>query len=335
MSARPDTTDRLRSGRSSGLLASPPPTVAIEIAPTHVAVVSLDGGREPAISGFAVEPLANGVLTPALNAANVLDAAALAATIKSALQKAASRARRVALVLPDSSAKVSLIKFEKVPAKLGDLDQLIRWQIRKAAPFRIEDAQVAWFAGAASGTGREFVVTVARRDVVESFERACDAAGVHAGMINIASFSLINAQLAAAGLQAADWLLVHLASDYVTLAVVRGSDLVFFRNRATGAEADLADMVHQTAMYHEDRLGGGGFSRVVLAGASLAGADQAERLKRGIEERLGGRIELLDVRGAAALRDRITVTPALLDTLAAPVGALVRERTGAGKDRVA
>jgi type IV pilus assembly protein PilM len=334
MSVTTDSPERLRSGRTSGLLASSPPTVAIEVAQSHVSVVALDGGREPAISGYAVEPLADGVVTPALNAANVQDAATLSATIKGALQKAASRARRVALVLPDSAAKVSLIKFEKVPAKLGELDQLIRWQIRKAAPFRIEDAQIAWFAGAAAGTGREFVVTVARRDIVESFERACDAAGVHAGLVSIASFSLINAQLAASGQQAADWLLVHVASDYVTLAVVRGPDLVFFRNRAVGAEADLADMVHQTAMYHEDRLGGGGFSPVVLAGASLAGAEQAERLRRGIEERLGGRVELLDIRRAAALRDRITVTPALLDALAAPVGALARERA-AGKERVA
>ena len=59
-------------------------------------------------------------------------------------------------------------------------------------------------------------------------------------------------------------------------------------------------------MYHEDRLGGGGFSRVVLAGASMAGAEQAERLRRGIEERVGGRVELFDVRTAAAMRDRIS-----------------------------
>jgi type IV pilus assembly protein PilM len=330
------TADRPGSSRAGGLLASQPPTVAVEVAQSHVTALAVDGGREPAIAGYAVEPLAAGVVTPALNAANVNDAAALAATIKSALQKVAPRARRVALVLPDSAAKVSLIRFDKVPARWADLDQLIRWQIRKTAPFRIEDAQVDWFAGTAvAGGGREFVVTVARRDVVESFERACDAAGVHAGLVGIASFSLINAQLAAAGPQASDWLLVHVASDYVTLAVVRGSDLVFFRNRTVGAEADLADMVHQTAMYHEDRLGGGGFARVVLAGASLAGPDQAERLRRGIEERLGGRVELLDVRGAASLRDRITVTPTLLDTLAAPVGILARDRPGGGKERVA
>ena len=107
---------------------------------------------------------------------------------------------------------------------------------------------------------------------------------------------------------------------------MRGSDLVFFRNRALGAEGELADLVHQTAMYHEDRLGGGGFSRVVLAGASMAGAEQAERLRRGAEERIGGRVELFDVRAAATMRDRISASPELLDALAAPVGVLLRER---------
>ena len=110
---------------------------------------------------------------------------------------------------------------------------------------------------------------------------------------------------------------------------MRGSDLVFFRNRALGGEGDLADLVHQTAMYHEDRLGGGGFSRVVLAGASWRGAEQAERLRRGLEERIGGRVELARLPGAAAMRDRISASPELLDALAAPVGVLLRERPAA------
>ncbi|HET7219786.1 MAG TPA: pilus assembly protein PilM [Vicinamibacterales bacterium] len=331
-----DASDRARSSRPAGLLATAPPSVAVEIAPSHVTVVALDGsGRDVVISGYAVEPLPAGVVTPALNAANVQDGAALASTIKSALHKVAGRTRRVGLVMPDTTAKVSLIRFEKIPAKYQDLDQLIRWQVRKTAPFRIEDAQVSWIRGVdLDGGGREFIVAMARRDVIESFERACDEAGVHAGIVDTASFSLINAQLAAAGDAAGDWLLVHVASDYVTLAVVRGPDLVFFRNRTIGAEADLADMVHQTAMYHEDRLGGGGFARVVLAGAALAGAEQAERLKRGIEERVSGRVETLDVRGAAAMRDRIGASASLLDTLAAPVGILLRDRAAA-KGRVA
>jgi type IV pilus assembly protein PilM len=327
-----DTATRTRA-KGARLLASPPPTVGVEVASSHVTVLALsDSGRDSTIAGYAVEPLTAGVVTAALNAPNVTDEGSLATAIKNAVQKVASRTRRVGLVLPDTVAKVSLIRFEKVPARVQDLDQLIRWQVRKTAPFRVEDAQLSWIPGVPlDGGGREFIVSMARRDVIQSFERACDAAGLHAGVIDIASFSLINAQLAASGATTGDWLLVHVASDYVTLAVIRGSMLVFFRNRAMGVETDLIDMVHQTAMYHEDRLGGGGFSRVVLAGASLAGTEQAERLRRAIEERVGGRVELLDVRGAAPMTDRISVNPALLDTLAAPAGILLRERPAKGQ----
>ena len=327
-----DTATRTRA-RGAGLLASPPPTVGVEVASSHVTVLALSGsGRDSTIAGYAVEPLTAGVVTAALNAPNVSDEASLATAIQNAMQKVASRTRRVGLVLPDTVAKVSLIRFEKVPARVQDLDQLIRWQVRKTAPFRVEDAQLSWIPGTPlDGGGREFIVSMARRDVIQSFERACEAAGLHAGVIDIASFSLINAQLAASSAASGDWLLVHVASDYVTLAVIRGSVLVFFRNRTLSVETDLIDLVHQTAMYHEDRLGGGGFSRVVLAGASLAGPEQAERLRRAVEERLRGRVELLDIRTAAAMTDRISVNPALLDTLAAPAGILLRERPVKGQ----
>ena len=330
-----ETSVRTRKGPAAMWLSSAPPSVAVEIAQSHVTVLALaESGREAVIAGYAIEPLPAGVVTATLNAPNVHDQAALVATLKTALQKVAARARRVALVIPDTTAKVSLIRFEKVPARAQDLDQLIHWQVKKAAPFRVEDAQVSWVPGVAiDGGGREFVVSMARRDVIQSFERACESAGVHAGLVDIASFSLINAQLAAAGTAGGDWLLVHVGNDYATLAVVRGSDLVFFRNRALGGEGDLTDLVHQTAMYQEDRLGGGGFARVVLAGASMAGADQAERLRRGIEERVGGSVELLDVRAAAAMRDRISASAGLLDALAAPVGVLLRERAGGRETR--
>ena len=66
------------------------------------------------------------------------------------------QSKRVALVLPDIVGKLSLVRFEQVPAKAQDLDQLIRWQVRKAAPFKIEDAQIAWVPGMVlPGGGRD------------------------------------------------------------------------------------------------------------------------------------------------------------------------------------
>jgi type IV pilus assembly protein PilM len=318
-----------RAGR--GFFASPSPSVAVEIATDRVAAVSVaGGGHEAVISAYAFEPLAPNVVEPSLNAANIHDQAALRTAIQGVLEKVAPRTHRVALVLPDTVAKVSLVRFEKVPAKVQDLDQLIRWQVRKAAPFKIEDAQVAWAPGIAlPGGGREFLVATARRDVIAGYERACDAAGVHAGVIDLATFNVVNSVLAS-GRMSGDWLLVHVAVDYATLAVVRGADLVFFRNRALGDEAELTDLVHQTAMYHEDRLGGGGFSRAVLAGAWVRGVDAAEGLRRAVEERVGTRVEPIDFKGAASLRDRISANPALLDVLAPAVGVLLRERAPRG-----
>ena len=317
-----------RVAAGASWLASAPPNVAVEITATRVTGVAIgDHGGVRTVSAHATEPLAAGIATPSLNAPNIHDERGLTEIIGAVLQALGHRTRRIALVLPDSVAKVSLVRFERIPSKAQDLEQLIRWQMRKAAPFRIEDAQVAWQPAAAlPDGGREYLVTVARRDIVHGYERVCEKAGAHAGLVDIASFNQINAVLAGGPIPG-DWLLIDVASDYATLAVIRAEDIVFFRNRATAAESDLAELVHQTAMYHEDRLGGGGFSRVILSGISVLGIDAAERLRRTLEDRIQVNVEPIDFRGGAQLRDRIAAGPDVLDMLAPAVGILLRERT--------
>jgi Tfp pilus assembly PilM family ATPase len=311
-------------------LANRPPAAAVEINSHRVtAAVIADQGGTRVLTSYAAEPIPEGAVEASLNAPNIRDSAALTATIRSVLDRLSSRPKRIALVLPDTVGKLSLVRFEKIPAKTQDLDQLIRWQVRKAAPFKIEDAQVSWVPGIVPPEGgREYVVTVARRDIIESYERACEAAGAYPGIVDLATVNLINAVMATDGrsVPATDWLLVHVATDYSTMAVVRGATVIFFRTRASDKDDDLADLVHQTAMYHEDRLGGGGFGRVVLAGASLRGANVADQLRRELEGRLGARVEALDFRGAVALRDRIAAAPELLDSLAPAIGVILRER---------
>src|SRR5262249_42876755 len=132
-----------------------------------------------------------------------------------------------------------------------------------------------------------------------------------------------NTVMGAGAAPTADWLFVHLAAEATTLAILRGRDLLFYRHRLSDEEP-LSALVHQTAMYHEDRLGGGAFSRLLISGG---GADV-----RGLAEvttRLGAQATIVDVRGAAAIPDRIDASPELLDTLAAPVGILLRDREAA------
>ena len=323
------------------LFRAQPPDVAVEIDRGHVGAARLSyRGGQAIVAAHASELLPAGAVTPSLAAPNIADVPLVAKVIERVLSQLGGRPSRVALVLPDTVAKVSLLKLEKIPAKAADLQEIVKWQVRKSAPFPMEQAVLSVTPGAMSPDGgKELVVSVSRADVIHQYEQACAMAGAHAGLVDLATFSVINGVLAGSApsgdpstssgspraTSRGDWLLVHVTDTYITLAVVRDQSLLFFRNRTEEAEGTLEQLIHQTAMYYADRLHGGGFSRVMLAGsASLPGG--ADAVRRGLEERLGLGVEAVDPRGAAQLIDRIGASPALLDTLAPLVGLLLRER---------
>ena len=128
------------------LFTASAPTASIEIAADRVTGLTL--GRRPGggVTAVVTERLPDGVLTPTANATNMADPAVVSEAVRRVLERLPGGPRRVALVVPDSAAKVSLMTFEQIPARSADLDELVRWQARKTAPFRVEDAQVAYIA---------------------------------------------------------------------------------------------------------------------------------------------------------------------------------------------
>lgn len=313
------------------------PTVAVEVAATRISGASIEWrGGQAALVAHAVELLPDGAIVPSLTAGNLIDRPTAVAAMDRVLGHL-GRPRRIALVVPDPIAKVSLIRFERVPAKTDDLNELVRWQVRKTAPFPIEETQLSYVPGDQTPEGQEFVVTLARRTVIEEYEQLAAAAGAHAGLVDLSTFNVVNAVLAGTSPHAAppagDWLLVNVAPDYVSLAILRGPHLIFFRNRAADTDGTLADLVHQTAMYYEDRLKGGGFTRVLLAGAAgdARRSGDVELMRQSLEERLTTAVDTIDPRSAVTLTDRITADPAFLDTIAPLVGVLLRGQEPGGR----
>jgi type IV pilus assembly protein PilM len=239
------------------------------------------------------------MVTPALAAANMPDVGAVGQVVARVLAQLGGRTARVALVVPDAVAKVSLLHLDTIPPRAADLREIVRWQVRKTAPFPVEQAvlSIARVPGG-TGAGGDLVVTLAREDVIRQYEQACAMAGAHAGLIDLATFSVMNSVVASGGAPASDWLLVHVDGQDLTLVVARGTDLLFFRHRSEESEGTLADLIHQTAMYYEDRLKGTGFTRVWLAGADPA---QIADVRRDLELRLGAPVDLVASREAASL----------------------------------
>jgi Tfp pilus assembly PilM family ATPase len=311
-------------------LASQPPDAAVEISPEAVSVASLGTrGADPVVTAHGSEPLPAGAVVPALTGHNVVDRTAVAAALRAACDKADLRPRRVALVIPDLAARVSLVPFDNIPARRDDLDQLLHWQMRKSAPFPIEDAVLTYSPGARRGAGGEFIVALARRDVVREYEAVCEDQGMHAGLVDLSTLCVVNLFLSGAAAQGGDWLVVQMKPAYTSIAIMRGPDPIFFRSRAEGDEELLEDVVHQTAMYYQDRLAGAGFARVFLGGAGRS-PGSLEAARRSLEGHLAARVEPIDPTRAAAVADRlgekIAASPALTSTLAPLVGMLLRAR---------
>ena len=139
----------------------------------------MESGRQgPMVRGHARAVLPEGVVTPAVHGPNLADAPAVARALEGVLAELPRRPRRVALLLPDGAAKVSMVRFANVPARAADLDRMIRWQVRRTVPFSVDEAQMDWTPGRLTAGGeQEFVVVLAHRAVVEDYERVCAAAG--------------------------------------------------------------------------------------------------------------------------------------------------------------
>jgi len=310
--------------RTKSWLTPVPPTVAIEIASRRVSIVevSWSEGDRPAVTRQVSESFRAGAVAPALTGLNIVDPGEVSSAIERALARAEMGVpSRVALVVPDSIARVSLITLEEVPSRAADLEQVIRWQLKKATPFSLDDAQVSHFIVSSDGAATTMAAVVARRDVVSEYEATVGHLGIQPGVVDLASLNVMNVVIGSGTIPSGDWLLVHRADESTTLAILRGRSLMLYRHRMRVDDESLGLLVHQTAMYHEDRLGGSGFARVWVSG----GGHDIESVRLQTSERLGMPVESVDIRDTALVASGADIPVDTLDSLAAPVGALIRD----------
>ena len=133
------------------------PDVAVEIDHTHVAAARAVVARQPGGDQRARQskPLPAGLVVPGLAALNMSDVPALSQIIARTLgQLGGGKPSRVSLVIPDTVAKVSLLKLEKVPAKSADLREIVRWQMRRRRRSRSSRRSSAFRRAPAAPTAR-------------------------------------------------------------------------------------------------------------------------------------------------------------------------------------
>jgi hypothetical protein len=238
-------------------------------------------GRRWGLAAAASLDLPEGALRLSMTESNLADAGAFREALKSVLTKAgALAAGRIGLVLPDPVARMALMPATEVAAKSrAASEDLIRFRLRKAVPFDIREARIAFQS---PGTRSEDPVLVAAifKPVLEGYEAACRAAGVHAGLVELSGLALLSA--AFGGKPPADRLLVNWDDEYVTLLLARGDWPIVVRT-LTGAHAaeprEVAREVAHTVLYYRERLAGTHLAQAVLRCTVLPPAEAVALLE--------------------------------------------------------
>src|SRR5688572_30061238 len=102
-------------------LASPAPDAAVEIAPARVSAAMLSSrAGAPAIQSFAVDLLPTQAITASLTSLNILDRSSVVASLRTVFSRLERRPARIALIIPDVAAKVSVVRFDRIPARRDD-----------------------------------------------------------------------------------------------------------------------------------------------------------------------------------------------------------------------
>ena len=214
------------------LIEEPPPAFVFELGPGGIAhwhsgathFESMAGLDTQADAGELADML--GRITPKVNG---------------------NKKRAAALVLPDRSARITLMDFDQFPRKADEQTALIRFRLKRTVPFDVDSAILRYQVKQLAGNKVELTIAAIAAETLAPFEAAFRSAGFHPGFITIAGLS-------AANLAAPNTLALRLSGHTLTLSHFEGADLKLFRclDLQEGTTEEILNVLDPTLAYLED-----------------------------------------------------------------------------------
>lgn len=250
------------------LLLDPPPGMVFEVSEAGIAAARI--GNRTELDFRALQP---GVLAVSPLKENVLDEAAFTAAVRAlTTAHAARKGKDAALILPDFSARTTVLDFDTFPTDAEEQLALIRFRLKRSVPFDVETAAVSFHAQPGA-KHVDVVVVMAPMEIVSRFEAPFRAAGLNPGLVTTSSLAAL--ELAPEGgltmvAKLTGRSLTLLVRDKSTLKLVRCLEL------PTSEMEDITAVLVPTFVYMEDNLGGRA-EKLLLCGFG-ARTEEAKRL---------------------------------------------------------
>jgi hypothetical protein len=273
------------------------PRVALEVRARSVGAVRM--ARERGRWGFGAAaslPLPDGALKLSMVDANVVDAAAFRETVRAALERTGiPLSGSIGLVLPDPVARVSTAPATEFVGKDSrEIEDLLRFRLRKAVPFEIKDARLAFLLPEVPAPDAVVIAAAVARPVLEGYESALSGLGLEPGLVELSGLALMAAVDSVR--PPGDRLVINWDEGYVSLLLARRGQTVLVRTltgEAVTAHEDVVREVANTVLFYREKLGGAGLESVSLRSALLPTVQAIDLLS----EPLGLRPEVFDAWG--------------------------------------
>ncbi|MDR3724584.1 MAG: hypothetical protein P4K83_08880 [Terracidiphilus sp.] len=242
----------INKGTGLKLRAGGRPPAAVEVSSQG----ALAAAGHPPVYGFA--PLQAGALTPGVAEANLRAPQAVAEAIRTALDAVNPPKRAVTLLVPDTAVRIFVLDFDALPTKAAELLPILRFRLRKMAPFDVEHAGLSCQVLSAVKGECRVLAAVTPGPVLAEYENAVRAAGYEPGAVLPAALAAL--ETVAPNEENAASLAVHLSPEALTTAIVTNNDLLLYRalelpqNTEHWAE-ELQRGVAVAMAFYEDKTG--------------------------------------------------------------------------------
>jgi type IV pilus assembly protein PilM len=303
------------------------PPVAVELAPSDLVLVrtkSRRGGRLT-LDACQVRPMEFHA-TPSVARVGAIAVEAFSDGVREAFESTGTRPGKVSLVFPDSMAKVALLTFPERPSSTRQLSEMVRFKLRRAVPFRLEEAAIAFHLLPGDSAEATVLVAAMPRAVVEPYERILEGMGGRPGLVTLCTPSLYNlwrGTLESASAEG-DAALLNCTPAYFSLLILRAGRLIFYRCKSLvhgeeGAPEETLDReIASSLSYYQEKLGGTAVATAFVRTTSRPFEDVAASFYR-----LGvAKVELLDPSTLLSQTPGNRIDPEAAQKIAPALGAV-------------
>jgi type IV pilus assembly protein PilM len=165
-------------------------TVGLDIGSGLIKVAVIDHGkREPILTRVAIAPL----LADAIVEGEIMDPGIVADAVKSALEAAGVRSKKVVTAVGGRDVIIKKIQIERV--KEAQARELMRWEAEQHVPFDMESVELDFqiLDPDAEGLEMQVLLVAAKRELVEAKLRLLTDAGLQPAAVDVDAFALHNA----------------------------------------------------------------------------------------------------------------------------------------------